>query len=355
MGLTGGGSGAIAALLQTPGASASVLEVNVPYSPTALQQWLGGSVDQYCNERTARAMAMRAFMRSRSLSDADVQSLRGIGVTASLATNRPKHGEHRIHMAWQSASKTVVTSCTFPTVHDARAPEELLSTRLILAIIAEACGVAGASEIGSASPRVIRNEQQARTEWSQLLLGQRDYVAINSATEVDSKNMPRVLFPGAFNPLHWGHEKMAAIAEQHCHLPATFELSITNVDKPPLDFIEIASRLNGLRNKPLLLTHAPTFVEKARLAPGCTFVVGVDTIGRIGDPVYYQNDLSKRDAAIEELRHLGCRFLAFGRRANDQFANLTSFDIPPSLRALCDEVPESEFDANISSTQLRQT
>ena len=33
------------------------------------------------------------------------------------------------------------------------------------------------------------------------------------------------------------------------------------------------------------------FVEKARLAPGCTFVVGVDTVDRIGDPKYYGGEL----------------------------------------------------------------
>src|SRR4051812_4177407 len=40
--VTGGGSGCISALLQVPGASATVLEAVVPYAATALQQWLGG-------------------------------------------------------------------------------------------------------------------------------------------------------------------------------------------------------------------------------------------------------------------------------------------------------------------------
>src|SRR5688572_14269934 len=85
--ITGGGSGAIAALLQVPGASASVLEAIVPYSARAMLDWLGGPVDQYCSEKTARAMAMRAFERARELSDADPHTLIGIGATASLASN----------------------------------------------------------------------------------------------------------------------------------------------------------------------------------------------------------------------------------------------------------------------------
>src|SRR5688500_5832183 len=63
--VTGGGSGALAALLQTPGASRSVLEAVVPYSFTALVDWIGGQPDQACSEATARAMAMAAFERAR--------------------------------------------------------------------------------------------------------------------------------------------------------------------------------------------------------------------------------------------------------------------------------------------------
>src|SRR5262245_24531136 len=63
--LTGGGSGAIGLLLQTPGASRSVLEAIVPYALPALADWLGGVPDQACSAPTARAMAMAAFERAR--------------------------------------------------------------------------------------------------------------------------------------------------------------------------------------------------------------------------------------------------------------------------------------------------
>src|SRR6476661_10568468 len=80
--VTGGGSGAISSLLEVPGASGSVLEAIVPYAATALADWLGGTPDHYCSERTARAMAMAAFERARKLSSADPQRLLGIGATA---------------------------------------------------------------------------------------------------------------------------------------------------------------------------------------------------------------------------------------------------------------------------------
>ena len=109
--ITGGGSRAIASLLEVPGASASVIGAIVPYAAAALESWLGGPVDQFCSERTARAMAMKAFQLARQFSNADVHALRGIGATASLATTVPKRGPHRIHVAWQSADTTVALSC----------------------------------------------------------------------------------------------------------------------------------------------------------------------------------------------------------------------------------------------------
>ena len=67
-----------------------------------------------------------------------------------------------------------------------------------------------------------------------------------------------------------------------------YELSITNVDKPPLDFIEIAKRTDALREldkqATVLLTAAPTIRQKAALFAGRTFVVGADTIVLVGRP-----------------------------------------------------------------------
>ena len=146
---------------------------------------------------------------------------------------------------------------------------------------------------------------------------------------------------------------MAQIAAERLGQPVTFELSITNVDKPPLDFIEIADRLEQFAGERVLLTDAPHFVEKARIAPGCTFVVGVDTIVRIGESKYYDGDAARRDAAIAAIAAAGCRFLVFGRAVQGTFHTLSDVTLPDRLRTLCDEVPESDFREDITSTELR--
>jgi hypothetical protein len=80
----------------------------------------------------------------------------------------------------------------------------------------------------------------------------------------------------------------------------------------------------------------------------------VDTIVRIADPIYYAGEITRRDAAIAEMKALGCGFLVFGRALNGEFKPLSSVEIPGLLREMCEEVSESEFSADVSSTALRQ-
>lgn len=350
---TGGGSGAISALLEVPGASASVVGAIVPYAEAALTNWLGGTLEQACSERTARMMAMRAFEVARGFSSADDHSLRGVGVTASLASNRPKRGPHRVHVAWQSADTTVAISCELEKGARNRAEEERVATCLVLDAVAEACGVDAAPLTESAVRAAIeRREKRVSPAWSDLLLGR--LASIDVPQQEGAKRPPEILFPGAFNPFHEGHRRMAEVAQQRYGRPITLELSIENVDKPPLDFLEIFDRLEAVGSRSLLVTRAATFVEKAKLAaPGCVFVVGIDTLVRIAEPRYYGGIASERDAAVASLKESGCRFLVFGRQEGNHFLTLRDVEIPAALRDMCDEVPEALFRADVSSTQLR--
>jgi nicotinamide mononucleotide (NMN) deamidase PncC len=348
--VTGGASRAISDLLSVPGASASVLDAAVPYSLAALESWLGGKVDHACSERTARAMAMAAFERARALSAGEPQKLVGVGVTASLVSIRTKRGPHRVHVAWQSATVTVAYSLELAKGERSRADEENVAAALALAAIAEACD-ADADSPADLLPRerVERREKQAPSTWSELLLGTRDLVLVGERGPAHAQ----LIFPGAFNPIHEGHRRMAEIAAARLGETVLLELSIANVDKPPIDFLEIDDRLQQLAALPVALTRAATFVEKAALFPGATFVVGADTISRIADPVYYANSVERRDAAIAAIAARGCRFLVFGRTFGGQFAPLNELNLPVELRVLCKGVSGAEFRDDSSSTAVR--
>lgn len=167
--------------------------------------------------------------------------------------------------------------------------------------------------------------------------------------------MPPVLVPGAFNPAHAGHRRLAEVATRLTGLPAAFELSVHNVDKPPLSLEEIRRRIDQFTwQGPLWLTRAPTFLEKAKLFPGTVFAIGLDTAERIVAPRYYESSESAMRQALEEIRAAGCRFLVAGRSEGDRFRTLDQLSMPAGFRDLFQAVAESDFRLDLSSTKLRE-
>ena len=138
--VTGGGTQAIADLLAVPGASRTVLEVVVPYSETALTEFLGDYPDQAVSVETAAALARAAYKRAVVLHAAE-GALLGVACTAALATDRLKKGEHRAHIGISTAAETRVYSCTLTKGARDRQAEERVVSDLLLAVLARACGL----------------------------------------------------------------------------------------------------------------------------------------------------------------------------------------------------------------------
>jgi len=349
--VTGGGSSAISDLLAVPGASRSVLAAVVPYASQALVEWLGGAPDEYCSTRTARAMAMAAYQKAVTYDPAARTC--GLACTASLASDRPKRGAHRAHLAWQSASTTACLSLELAKDRRSRAGEEQLVSELLLNLIAEACGVDDRLAVELAEGEQPETSAVvAPMDQQDLLAGRVETVAAGAALEAGP---PRAVFSGAFNPLHAGHRQMAEVAATILGHAVAFEISVLNVDKPPLDFIEIDRRLRQFSpDQAVWLSRAARFTQKADLFGGVTFAVGADTIERIGQPRYYGGSQIAADEAIAKLAARGCQFLVFGRVRDGKFAALADLQLPSNLRALCREVPESLFREDVSSTELRR-
>ena len=212
-----------------------------------------------------------------------------------------------------------------------------------------------ALEPAAAAEALREGAPEASRFWDALAAGDLDAVCIGrAATPPFVSSGPRCLLPGSFNPVHEGHRRMLGVAAARlgAGAGAAFELAIANPDKPPLSPEDAAARLTGFAGDDAVwLTRAPTFPEKARIFPGATFAVGVDTIARIAEPRYYGGP----EGLARAIALLGrCRFLVFGRRAGTGFATLGSTSLPAALRALCNGISEAEFRADISSTDLRR-
>ena len=148
---------------------------------------------------------------------------------------------------------------------------------------------------------------------------------------------------------------MAELAAATLNSEVLFELSIVNVDKPPLSLTTVVERLAQFADEhSVWLTRAATFVDKAQLFAGATFIAGADTVARFADPRYHDNSADKRDQAITQLAAAGCRFLVFGRTIGERFQTTTELALPEALQAICQGVAEEVFRDDVSSTALRR-
>lgn len=167
---------------------------------------------------------------------------------------------------------------------------------------------------------------------------------------------PLAVLPGSFNPLHHGHRRLAEIVGRRLGTVVHFELSVANVDKPDLSPDEVARRVAQFAGVgPVWVTYAARFAEKAALFPGAAFVVGWDTAVRLIDPRYYAGNEGQRDEALRAVRAAGCRVVVGGRvDAGGAFRVWDGAGLSAELRSLFDDLSESEFRADVSSTVLRQ-
>lgn len=422
---TGGGTLAISDLLSRPGASRTVLEAYVPYSEKSLSRLLCQSVVQSCSERTARQIAMSCFNRGienaelknpvetrpafndiqetdrrRRFSDFGVidyfgqtdisvsnmsyrdkpwvKNLIGLGCTASLASDRPKKGEHRFHLAIQTCDHTSVFSLILQKGARTREEEERLLADFILKYLAEAADLKVEFPIPLLPGEEIRSHRTIAEEaWIELIVGNAAAVLCLGGKQIHIVKVSEVgaplisaerpispeaefmqnIFAGSFAPIHQGHVRMIEIAKQKLFGKIALEITVRNVDKAPLDYIEIEKRLRGIEDalpeQAVWLSRTVRFIDKSRLFRNATFLVGADTLQRIGDAAYYGNNHSVLMGVLRTITYSGCRFLVFARPYNGKIESLRILSIPDMLRSLSEEVPEEEFCDDISSSAIR--
>ena len=158
------------------------------------------------------------------------------------------------------------------------------------------------------------------------------------------------------------------------------ELSLTNVDKPPIDPATVSDRVHKflqLENLPeqwgIILTRAPLFSQKVDCLQDCvvdsrdsplkklSFVIGADTMVRILSPKYYNDDKLQMIDTLLSMK--GAHFFAGGRveqkkESPEPVRFITGREelrgLPQELKDKFTIIEEQEFRVDISSTELRK-
>lgn len=356
--VSGGGASAAAELLRVPGGSRSLLEVVVPYHENALAEFLGFHPEHACTVATSQALARRALDRARWLSPGG-SNVFGLGCTASLVSDRPKRGDHRIHVSTAGQERLHTWSLTLTKGARDRSGEESVAGVLILHAMAQTLGLAQIVQVPLLPGEFMEEGVQSTLPWAAVLAERgAAFVAEDGRFSPEiawTPESPMVLMPGAFNPLHAGHTALAELGARLEQKRLAIELSLVNVDKPELTCDEVRCRLaQFLGRAPVWLTRAPRFVDKARLFPGAVFLVGADTAQRLVDPRYYEHDEQRLREALDAIRNHGCRFLVAGRAdTSGHYLGVCDLAIPPAYPDMFRAIPEDIFRRDISSTALR--
>ena len=354
--VTGGGSSALAWLLSVPGASKYRDGGGSPLlSGRLLLSCWAGSPPKPSARRPPEAWRQVAYRRALSLRQ-DSTPVAGVACTAAIATDRPRRGGHRCHVAaWTADGVTTYGLRLRKGLRD-RAGEEAVVGSLVVKALAGAFDLEcqPSLDLDEAEGLVVESEA-CEDPLKALLAGHASSVTVgrDGVMEADGP-VASALLPGSFNPLHDGHVDMAKVASEMLDSEVAYELSVVNVDKPPLGENEVRARcaqFEGLA--PVVISRAPVFHEKARLFPGRTFVIGADTAERLVQPRYYDGSASRMLMALDETRRLGCRFLVSGRARDGAFRTLDDIPLPGEFAGMFSPIPEARFRSDASSTELR--
>ncbi len=355
--ITGAGSWAIPWLQTVPGASRSLLDIRLPYSENALEEFIGYRPDRFVSSDTALDMANLCYKQALSLGPRNVPVV-GIGCTAAISTNRRRAGDHRVHVAYRDRNGLAKYEIKFNKGYRDRFQENIIVSKLVLRAFADSAGVSFNLPLELDKTEELEKTVVAYYDQLEALMSKH----LTSVTVMSNGSMAgnfanhKAILPGSFNPLHNGHKQLASIASKILKSRVVYELSVTNVDKPNLSKAEICKRLLQFYGEgDVVITDAVLFEEKAKVFPGCTFVIGIDTATRILDRSYYADGDSSLIRSLDYIKKMRCQFLVAGRYNGKSFQTLSNIAIPGEFESLFFPIPEDVFRIDISSSDLRTT
>ena len=225
--VSGAGTQAVAWLLGVAGASRTILEALVPYGRESMNFFLGFEPEQSASAQTAKDMAKSAYRKAKSQLEDDSPPV-GLACAATIATDRPKRGEHRAYVsAWDQTGNTLYSLKLHKGLRD-RSGEEQLVSNLVVHALMVLSGLESAVELGLTPGDTLEIERAEHgSPFEQLLCGEASWVAVRAGSFLIEGEIPEGLLPGSFSPLHQGHRGLIEAAGKLTGAQIGYELSVT--------------------------------------------------------------------------------------------------------------------------------
>lgn len=274
---TGAGAGLQQVLWEVPGSSAYLSGCSFPYSAEEQEELLGFMPEHFCSEEAAIDLASAAYMKAYKFGG---KKPVGVGITASVASDREHRGDLRVFVCVISNTKAVVHTHTFNK-------EVGKEPRLKQGHWCDVIGRCAILEAYAEPGHSIHN--LAFTDVSEKALARFFLRPFFTANGKRLDKLPKegryALMPGAFNPPHEGHYGAATAAMTDYNYKAVFEVTAKPPHKDALTVQELLQRAKLLQGQDrLFTTELPYYLDKARKYPKRPFILGADAMVRMLDP-----------------------------------------------------------------------
>lgn len=309
IGCAGGVERVLGLFTEHPGASRVYLGGISCYHRKGMARFCGRLVvEECCSKDAALALASAAFREAESMVAPSLVPIHGVGITATMQTVREVRGGHRV---WYARVGRLAVESAYLQLDPALSRVEQVDTAVGWIV----------AQLRMQPPGEVQLEESLRFA-NQAIEGAGKAPMIFSRSGELAPLDPlylrdKIILPGSFNPLHYGHLRIAQELYNLTGKEVVFEICLKNADssKAPLTASYLANRLAHFRGgHELVVSNLSLFAEKAAVFQ-CDFAVGSDTWRRILDPLYFRK-YDSVDSLLNGFKKRGIKFYVFEREGS---------------------------------------